>query len=251
MKVAILGSGPAGMFAAHAVKQFTDDVVIYSLAVKSVLRGAQYLHKLIPGLTNDTHDRLVEYRKTGTAEGYANKVYGNAHQRVSWDLYEDGYHAAWDLRAAYDRAWDMYKDLIHERCIDYNDIGWLTLEYDRVITTIPLTQLQNPYRPTSFLYQDVWVDGWLAADRQEDAIYYNGTEDVPWYRFSNLWGWCAYEFADFFTKPANAVHIRKPISYAGEAVPPGWFAVGRYGAWEKTALTHDAYYKTWDRMCQV
>lgn len=257
MTIAILGAGPAGMFAAHAVSQFTDKYHIIAPAKKSVLQGAQYLHKHIPIITSQVPDRQVTYRMEGTADEYSINVYGKIRDDVSWNNYAAGKHSAWDLRKAYDAAWDLHNHRIVRHEIGRDDIVALTNSYQLVINTVPLTVFAAP--GVGYLWQDVWIEtfkdesGDMAPVDGGDRIHYNGVVGkYEWYRYSYLFGWASWEYARQPSKTMTpAVHVRKPISYVGSPVPDTWLLVGRYGAWRKAALTHDAYYETVERMMDL
>jgi hypothetical protein len=257
MTIVILGAGPAGLFAAHAVSQFTEDYSIFAPYKKSVLQGAQYLHRHIPGLTNQVADRQVTYRMDGNGEDYSINVYGTVREDVSWNNYASGKHSAWDLRRAYDRAWDTHRHKIIPKEVSRDDIVALTNSYDLVINTVPLTVFATS--GVGYQWQDVWIEtledqrGDMAPIDGGDRIHYNGMVDrYEWYRYSYLFGWASWEYAKPPTRSmVPAVHVRKPLRYVGNPVPDTWLLVGRYGAWRKAALTHDAYYETVERMMDL
>ena len=93
MRVAVLGSGPAGLLAAHACVQQGVEPKIYSLKEKSLMFGAMYLHEPIPDLNDpDRPDHDIMIVKEGTREGYAKNVYGDKNVMcacIPVDAYKD------------------------------------------------------------------------------------------------------------------------------------------------------------------
>ena len=81
MRTLILGSGPAGLFAAHAASMSGSEIMIMSKPRKSFMRGAQYLHRPIPGLSSEQNSFIISYEMVGDIEGYKRKVYGNTDLR--------------------------------------------------------------------------------------------------------------------------------------------------------------------------
>jgi hypothetical protein len=257
--VAILGCGPAGLMVAHAATLSGWDFRIYSRKQKSALYGSQYLHAAIPGLDTGT-PHTVRYRLEGTAEQYRHKVYGD-----TWDgtvSPEDfmEQHYAWDLRDAYDRMWDHYSQSIWDLDVRHKPGSallqtWQALPggHDLVISTIPrkvwaqpgdvfestkvfalgdteMPRVEKPYRPEPF------------------TVNCDGRPHVPWYRVSNIYGYCTIEWPwnnyDFGFKPTphpGASVVEKPLSHNSTAASD-FIHLGRYGKWEKGVLTSDAFF---------
>lgn len=259
MKAVVLGSGPAGMFAAHALAEAEVDFDILSnTKERSKLQGAQYLHQSIPGITDPLPVSEIEYVKMGTAEGYSHRVYGCQRPDISWNNYPQGKVGGFNLRRAYFRAFSAYKDKINipfaGQGLSYDDVDWITLSYDLVVNTVPLVAFKDPAVDYGFSSQTVWITSenlHYALDNR-NRIIYNGQPKgdgySKWYRSSQLFGWTAYEYGDLADAPDDAVLVRKPLAVAISPVPDTWLCAGRYGAWRKAALTHDAYYQTLQRL---
>jgi hypothetical protein len=58
--------------------------IIISDKKKSVIPGSMYLHESIPGVTAVYPENSVQYIRMGTAEGYCEKVYGEAERETGW-----------------------------------------------------------------------------------------------------------------------------------------------------------------------
>lgn len=258
-RVAILGCGPAGMFAAHAFNEANWDVTIYSKKRRSDMFGAQYLHSPIPGLPEIR--TLVDYQLLGTVEGYRDKVYGpNSKVEVSPETLV-GQHPAWDIRSAYYEAYERYEHQIIEAVID---LPWLHGEFGNpaadkhwktIVSTIPAPLLcgnkaEEGYSGTGhhFLSQKVWA----AGDAPElerycpvavpcSTVVCNGEPDRAWYRAANVFDYCTAEWP-FERKPpvAGVAEVTKPISTNCDCWPK-IYRIGRYGAWRKGILADEAY----------
>lgn len=248
---AILGCGPAGLFAAHALVQRGWRVVIYSNKRRSEMFGAQYLHRPIPGLTDATQGRHVQYQLLGgTAEEYRAKVYGRRSGiRVSpEELSAD--HTAWDIRAAYYTAWELYKDHILHTPHITSGWAWSLSQEIKVISTLPAPTLcENEEH--SFDSQQVWAVG----DAPERGVFCPVTEakpfqvlcnagtDTGWYRNANVFGYRTAEWPGGRKPPIEGIAaVEKPLSTNCDC-QPSIVRLGRYGEWRKGVLSHEAYEK--------
>lgn len=255
--VAILGCGPAGLLAAHAAVLSGWDFRIYSRKQKSKLYGAQYLHQPIPTL-DCGEPRMVRYVTTGgSADDYRRKVYG-----PSWDVKVspetlDRNHAAWDIRAAYEHLWLLYSDDIKE--MDFSDKmgrviepGFVTNGHDLVISSIPRTVWAE--EDDVFEAQYVWALGDTEKMRvpgiyrpQPFEVILNADSLVPWYRVSNIFGFCTMEWPLFHSGHLSPIpphlgasQVVKPLRHNSKAAAD-FVHIGRYGKWEKGVLSSDAF----------
>lgn len=251
----ILGCGPAGLFAAHALAERGWGIRIYSKKRPSHLYGAQYLHAPIPGLTPDAEPIRIEYKLTGSVDGYREKVYGSMPVKVSPEAL-DMNHDAWDLRATYDAAWDRYERFIVHQEIgpDFLQNGALPRGTDLVISTIPMPTICYKPDEHQFHAARIWAYGDAPARGQrapfrpgEGVVECNGSRDVGWYRASNIYGHVTVEWPHSRKPPLPGVaEVVKPIytdcnCYRDGAFPRRFVPLGRYGQWSKGVLTHHAY----------
>lgn len=254
MKVAVLGSGPAGLFAAFAVNSSGDhEVNIFSLGEKSRLYGAQYLHRPIPGLRCGD-PVLVQYRLQGSAETYRAKVYGNEAEdvEVSPDLL-DSEHKAWDIRAAYEDAWGMYSWCINKVRIGPRWVRTALKKYDLIISTIPAPRICMRPEQHKFRYQDVYASGdafdlgiTCKVHIPENTVICNGQSIPHWYRASRIFGYRTAEWPLSTTPwllPAEVKRVRKPISTNCDCWGGRVLRLGRFGAWDKKAYSDMAYHR--------
>lgn len=243
MNVCVLGCGPAGVLAAHAVLRRGGDVKILAPGQPSKISGAQYLHDEIPGI--DVSPMMVEYTKTGTQEGYARKLYGSADAPCSWQEFAVGPHMAWPLEDAYRLAWAAVASYITPVTITAPHIEQLLVTYDLVVSTIPKPSLcvKNEHE---FAGKPVWItnqppadDGGVCRTLDDNTIMYNGLGGDPWYRFSKIQGVMSTEYVQ---DTPGAVRVIKPL-HNNCNCHEGLMHVGRYGKWKKSVLAHNAFYE--------
>ena len=252
-RIAILGAGPAGLFAAHGAKRYGAEVDIYSKeARKSFMRGAQYLHQPIPGLSGDPF--LIDYTLEGSVEGYRDKVYGDMSDVLVSPQSLLGIANAWDIREAYDNAWEEYGSAVidFDFSILNNDQALLDMvdDYDAVFSSIPAKVLCQRPEAHSFLSQKIWSTDFVKTTdafrtpegRQIDnMVLCSGDPDDWWYRQSRIQGWENTEFPHNRRPHTDRVwEVEKPISTDCDCHPRVW-RVGRYGIWRKGVLSHTAY----------
>lgn len=250
----VLGCGPAGMFATHALVESGWDVVVMSKKRRSHMFGAQYLHMPIPGLPERPFE--VDYQLRGTADEYARKVYdGHAVPFTSPERLL-GLRRAWDIRSPYIVAYDWYSSLIvdtgpigHEYVKTYVDLK----AYDLVLSTMPATVLcGNPYH--AFESQEIYAIG-DAPERSSYAPYVcpdntvvcNGNPSPAWYRAARILGYATMEWPGNKKPPIKEVSkVTKPIGTNCDCFKDKgkWYRLGRYGTWTKGKLSHEAYYDT-------
>jgi hypothetical protein len=244
MKALVLGCGPAGLLATHAL--YLNGIVadIVSRKEPSFIAGAQYLHSAIPELTFEYPEKEVAYRKIGTAEGYALKIYGAPGMNTSWLRYEEGVHPAWPLEQYYHRLWDLYRDQIYDGDFTDRALELALLEYDLVVSSIPLKIL---FPQASYESESIYVvpEPPYAHDTElENIIVYNGEARTPWYRHSYLWGTGSVEYPATYTAaryfPGSRM-ITKPLRSTALNPYENLVLVGRYGKWEKGQLVDDAF----------
>lgn len=256
MKVAVLGCGPAGLMAAHAIAQAGVEPIIFSRKQKSPLFGAQYLHAPIPGAGSGNAVR-IEYSLRGTPGMYRRKVYGPMWDgTVSPEDLEES-HAAWDIRQTYDNLWEMYHPLIQPTEIDPAGVRFLfdRNEFDFIINTIPLSQLchqGHAFRATEIVAAgdapQIGVDVGFIYKCDDNTVVCNGESSPSWYRLSRIFDHTTVEWPISVNPPLpTASKVMKPLGHLCDCWPD-LIKVGRYGSWEKGVLSHDAYLRTKELM---
>lgn len=265
--VAIFGCGPAGLLTAHAVATAGYDPVIFSTKVKSVMPGAIYLHRSIPGIHPSTDPEFrIKIVKSGIRAGYAFNVYGDPMAEVSWDRFDAGDDVpAWSLSDTYDKLWDWYSGNISPMTLTQRDIGVICNNYPLVLSTIPATAIcGNPEH--YFNKQEIWIqymyDGLLGGVNDGNMIYYNGCpwrEELAdawgeligpdWYRYSQINKHRAWEFSH----DPHVYALQRDDEQLHHGYKPrgttcncwlkynNFYRLGRFGKWEPGVLTHHAY----------
>ncbi|KKN86942.1 hypothetical protein LCGC14_0265050 [marine sediment metagenome] len=251
MRIAILGAGPSGMMAAHAASECGNYVDIFDADPNKSKRnaGVFFLHAScnLPLTPTSIQQRLLGAEgmlSRNVALAYGQKVYGIPSVKNSVlgprQVPEiQGYNAG----TAINMLWDLYGKQVQTKAIeDLHDIGELLREYDRVISTIPLHHL---YSGLDYESATLWIRGGKAPDG-EAWILYNINEHCDWYRCSAIWGTFTMEYR------AGYIPVRRPeynyfevTKVVGRRNIPAHserlLFTGRYGAWDKTILTHMVY----------
>jgi hypothetical protein len=247
--VVILGCGPAGLFAAHAAKLLGAETHIISKKRRSEMYGAQYLHTAIPGLSDESRPFTVEYRMEGELDDYLGKVYGPIVPERSAITKESlvGVYPAWDIRAAYNRAFETYGDDVIAHSIEADTMINIITEFrpSLLISTIPAPALCVD--PThAFDVRRIWAIGdaperGVFAPRpfpDRNLILYNGESSPAWYRASNIGGYYAVEW------PEQNKPVATTCNCWMKTRKTRTIRLGRYGAWSRHGHSHQAYWRT-------
>jgi hypothetical protein len=249
--VCILGSGPAGLLAAHAVALAGQPIVIASLPHKSRIGGAQFLHEGIPELTSPHPDTVITYDVRGTAETYEKKVYGdNRPAFVSFSNVFDGHkQAAWNLPDIYDKLWDAFGNSLTHVEVTPEWLDKTQGDFSMVVSSVPAPALCRSHAgliPEQHTFDsiDVTLFDECLEPVPEGHILYEGSPDRSWYRSANLFG---VESTEWGGKPnlpfPGTFTVTKPLRTTCNCYPD-IIRVGRYGTWTKGVLVNDAFRKT-------
>lgn len=253
-RVVVLGCGPAGLFAAHALTQNGWDVTIYSKKRKSEMFGAQYLHEPIPGLTDPRYlPVMIDYQLRGEAENYRRKIYGTRPIKVSVETLTK-MHPAWNIRDAYNVAWILYADSIQAADVKPESIYEIrnSGQFNLVVSTIPLDSLCLAEH--RFHSEKIWAIGdapergtFCPIEVEPATVVCDGTLDVGWYRAANVYGYKTAEWPGRSKPPLPGVaEVVKPLYHDCSCHGPlkgkaNFIPLGRYGQWAKGVLSHHAY----------
>lgn len=264
LRFAILGCGPAGLMAAHAVALTGHNVEIISKGGKSKQYGAQWLHESVPGVTSVFPEDYISVEHRGDADTYAKKVYGDTRFPTSFGEWGDPELGVtdlpiWDLRKAYDKLWRYHADKIIDRDLDCAEVESIVEggTYDRVISSVPRRAICRSFAVDSdkgdvpelheFHSQKVWVKP-AELDQSNNPngnfVIYNGDTSPSWYRSSVVFGQGMLEWGDYIPggKPPfeGIVPVEKPLAHSCTCWPDITH-VGRFGEWRKGVLTHHAF----------
>ena len=259
--VAILGCGPAGLMVAHAASLCGWDFKIYSKKQKSPLHGAQYLHEPIPSITCGEGE-MLRYELIGTPEQYRHKVYGDAWDGQTSPEDFETEHLAWNLRTAYDDLWEMYEGHIADTFFPFGTNRFsdeIVVGKDLIVNTMPRTVFDAD--DDNFQSSYIWALGDGDYERvhifrpKPFHVVCNGlVGNAPWYRVSNIFGYCTMEWPQWWNHPyasvtppaRGAARVAKPLVYTGNAATD-IIHLGRYAEWTKGVLTSDV----WSRAMEI
>jgi hypothetical protein len=249
----ILGCGPAGLFAAASAEAAGLSVRIYSKARPSRMFGAQYLHAPIPGLTEERDCFDLEYVLRGTVDGYRAKVYGPGSNAETSPERLLGFHRAWNIRTAYERAWERYENLVEHAELRPEAVEALaqtarSAKRTLVISSLPAPVLCLRRDLHRFEVAEIWAMGdapemgqYAPVTVTPETVVCNGEDSPRWYRAANILGHRSVEWPSGQKPPVNGVaKVQKPL-WTNCDCQPGVIRVGRYGTWTKGILSHQAY----------
>jgi hypothetical protein len=239
--VAILGCGPSGLIAAHAAEQLGYTVTILSKKKKSIIPGSQHLQGAIPGVTPHYPEYTVEFVRLGTAEGYAQKVYGDPTHPCGWESYR-GVHPSWSVQNVYDLLWDRYEERIEPWEFNgLSDMLGILDAYDCVISAIPQPIIcyeaeKHFFEGVPYYIKTLEIP---PGDHNREIVVWNGLESDLWYRWSILGEKCSIESTQFMT---GCIEGRKAIySNCNCYQDDGIIRVGRWAKWRHGVLLQHVY----------
>lgn len=251
--IAVLGCGPAGLLAAHALAITEMPFAIFSRIEKSKLGGAQFLHKPIPLLTEDDPEFEIDHITRGSIEDYRLKVYGpefNLPQDPNNIMPQTGEKlAGWSLVKAYDKLWEAYKDKINA---DEITPAWPREHHEyfsMVLSTVPATRMCKHPGRHQFISKPIRIANQCVEFIPENTIVFDGTKDRSWYRCANVMGFQSTEWAEPVPKIfpfSDTVIAIKPLSTNCNCHTSHteFRRLGRRGTWSKNEFTHHAFYQT-------
>ena len=239
--VAVIGAGPAGLLAAHGLMTHGCEVAIYAPEVRSEFRGAQVLHRHIPGLTGVFADGMIHIARWGSESIYRVKVYGAVELDggTSWDEYGDML-PVWNLTDYYQQLVGKYGHHIIDRKVMPAHIPMIEREFDAIINTAPASVFCEYPGLHVFPSAFVRITEGAADGVQHNQIIYNGTRSNRWYRSSRLFGYGSTEWPSRSHDEGQV--IGKPLWTDCDChCGPKYYRAGRYGRWQKGVLSHDGY----------
>ena len=251
MEVAILGAGPSGMMAAHAVRMLGGQVVIFDRDPDQTRRssGVYFLHSACDlTLTPVT----VRHRVTGAmgltveevARRYSAKVYGpgNSPKTSVVSALATPEVVAYNAEEALAQLWQAYGDRVQRWAISgLVDVLRLRDEVGLVVSTIPAPTL-FPRVEYASVQCSVVV---RQVEREKPWVEYNIEEGVSWYRRASLFGTETTEYGVGQRAVVGMGAVERVVTkVVGRGpLPPieGLLLTGRYGAWDKWFLTDRVY----------
>ncbi len=280
--IAILGCGPAGLLAALACAHSGKAFVIISNPEKSILGGAQFLHKPIPEVTDGLIGYPVNHITRGSIDQYRKKVYGpEADDRLQDPnniMPQTGEALqAWPLQEAYDGLWEFMERYINVISLDGDWVRRNRGDFSLLLSTVPATRLCLQKERHQFRSQKIFIANQAIESVPDNTVLFDGTEDRTWYRCASVFGHESTEWSEATFKdqksprlPVTTFSALKPLetnctchlaptpsrrqhpSIAWTPMRTGPFVrLGRRGTWSKNEFTHHAYYKTIDLLKEI
>jgi hypothetical protein len=254
-KVAVLGSTPSGLLAAHALDLRGVPFDLYSEEKEPhVPQGCQYLHESIPLLTPEAPEAEISYQLYGTPDGYRAKVYGpGSLVEVSPESLV-GTHPAWDIRKAYNLLWKRYAGRVKGMVVNADHVLQLVTsgDYRLIISTVPAHRICRMVGH-EFKTERIWVVMRNVAVLSPNTVICNGEDSPSWYRCSLVMGVGMTEWP-FGSKPIYGppLPVLKPLSnncscwenltsLGGRHPTPVVAKLGRRGSWTKGVLATDVF----------
>ena len=249
-EVAILGAGPSGMMAAHAVSQNGFRPIIFDRDPDKTRRnsGIYYLHSNC-GLALES--TTMQQRVLGAEnlnneefiEAYRAKVYGDrqvSSKSIIEARFEDEVEI-FNASEALNHLWDMYGGQVHTIFAIENieDVEGLHEKYPHMISTIPASVL---FPDITYDFKWAYIDAGEAPE-EDCFVYYNVGSAIPWYRCSAVFGAFAAEYAFEVETERPLKKVTKVIGKSQDLPYYDWLiCTGRYGAWDKGFLTDTVYW---------
>ena len=242
--VAIVGCGPAGLLAAHAVTRAGHTPVVYSdKAQPSPVHGGVFIHQPVPGFSNLPAGQ-VRLRKMGTGAWYARKVYGAQDAPTSWDRLREGNMPAWALAPLYEALWSSYGPAVVTQAMDGAAAGDLLASYRLALWAAPLPALCVAEH--AFPSRQVWWVDKAPSWVLDNEMVYNGQAKPPWFRSSRVFG---VELTEFGTEVLRSRPGRKVLP-TNCTCHPRIKRIGRWGTWTPGVLLHHAYWGAVEAMAE-
>jgi len=240
-EISVLGCGPAGLLAAHALRIRGFSPKVYSRREKSVIPGAVHLQGRIPGITPYYPDNVVTMVRVGTAKGYAQKVYGDATRPTGWPNYT-GVFQSWSVYKAYDILWALYEDIVNECEVDKDTLQDIVDDSDIVINTIPMPGLCTNDEHT-FESAPYWIKTLPTekVDEDKEISIFNGLLQDHWYRWSLHGGVTAIETT--VEGAMGSTDVKEGLKAITNDCDcwPEVIRAGRWAKWQHGILLHHVF----------
>jgi len=206
-----------------------------------------YLHEAIPELTSPEPDGQIIFRKVGSEEVYATKVYGYPVRQTSWSRFEEGTHPAWALAPAYAALWGRYGDDVRSLRATPETVRDLVREYGVVVNTAPAHVLCEGEH--MFESAPIWLVPAAPPSIQPNSVLYSGLTTHPWYRAQDLFGFRVTEYAH---KPTgNPAREGFKVVQTNCDCFPEVVRNGRFGMWKPGILLHHAFHRAESVVAEV
>jgi len=252
-KVAIIGLGPTGSFAAKAAYDQGCEVDIFATQTPAVPPGAFWLHWIPQDVTKKFKPEEILITASGNARDYVMRQWqGNYPSSFPEnDMTEEGYNPA-----------DILPNLVPAECtlnlistpLSDEDVADLASGYGLVFQTFA-TKESKQQQPALVPYCAAAKFG---TNHDTNIVWYNGTKRGLFVRTARLFGNDFVEFPKRMELP-EVTEIMKRSGMTGYDVTvlkdidprtKPWQSpdtniklLGRFAEWDRSVLSHDAYNK--------
>lgn len=247
MRVAILGAGMAGMLAAKALQESGISCLLFD---KNPQQGASNnvgVHYLHDPCGLELEPKIIRNYLIGCEDGclpheqYSEKL-GTPLNNSLVDL--PSYQVAYSFQEAHRLLRKRFEDKVIKLDIKPSTLFRLMKDCDKVISTIPLPILFDGAECLSVGARVARGKPYNLPDLPgHNKVVYNIDLEDNWYRYSNVFGveWTEVkEGGEFFIKKIVSTDFVSPFEDLE--------LLGRWGAWDRKFLAHDAYYETIRRL---
>lgn len=252
-KVAIIGLGPAGAYAAKAASDAGCEVDVYTFGEAKPAPGAFWLHWLPEDLAKTHKHENIYVMGKGDAPHYGNLQWGDS-----------GLWGSFPEKPYWTKGWDFQKifySLLPMRCqvhqtafpLSDTDIKDLSSQYDRIFQTFP-KKMHLEIRPKKVPFVAAMAE--TSGEEPNNVVVYNGTGEGIVVREAVLFGNHYLEFPKGMSQeevwsqhPLGEEDWKfvtlKDLHPATKPVQqdPGYKVqlVGRWAEWNSKRLSHEVY----------
>ena len=185
MKIAIIGLGAAGAFAARAAYDRGHEVEIYAITTGVMSPGATWLHWVPQDIPQRFSATQIYVAGRGTAANYTKRQWGSVQPTSSFPaqpVWETGYNPTQVLDALVPAACNVNSIPYPMSDAEIKD---LSVAFDMVFQTFA-TRESKEQQPA--LLSFVAAAQFDACDPGQNAVVYNGTKQGIVVREAQLWG---------------------------------------------------------------
>jgi hypothetical protein len=251
-KIAVIGLGPSGAFAAKAAHDMGCDVDIYTTTTNKMPPGATWLHWLPEDVTSRFTPTQIYIMGKGTEKEYVKRQWGSDKISSSFPkkpVWEAGFNPTEVLDV-------LVPDACHTHIVPHPmsdvDVKDLSRGYDLVFQTFATQESKNFQPP---LVSFVAAASIGRSDPEKNFVVYNGTKDGIVVREAQLFGNHFLEFPKNMSiqevrelHPDDGKHSYISLKDLDASTKP-WLEdksskvklVGRWAQWDRKVLSHDAY----------
>lgn len=242
MKIAVLGDGPAGMFAAHAAISLGHDVRIFSGKKTYIIKSHRSLLQLpIP----QAYGRgfTVDYQMIGRPEEFRAKGGRREDAVVSTE-------SRWSLEQAFDVVNRLYGHLV----LPWDEsVDWIPETFDKIVSSVSAKSLCRD--PSHEFEGDLVFFNYSAPSRlgdRDNIVLASGSSVQPWTVA------CRVEGAEYTEYPLSVLQDSPMATVFGDravhqdVVPksttcdcyPHIIRIGPLGRWDGGVSYDNGYYRT-------